>query len=246
VILVQVIILETYLEISERAAAIVADLVSRKPDAVLALPTGSTPEGCYRALIRKDVALERVRTFNLDEYRGLGREHPQSYYQYMRRNLFNHVAIPEASIHIPDGMAPDPEVECRRYEEAIRAVGGLDLVLMGLGHNGHIGFNEPGTPWDARTRRVMLTDATRTANARFFGSKDLVPTEAITMGIGTMLEARQIVLLASGSDKAEIVRRTLEGAPGIDVPGTALQSHSNVTVLLDRAAAAALQWHQSA
>jgi glucosamine-6-phosphate deaminase len=238
----QVVVLESYDALSVVAAAMVTDLVRVKPDAALGLPTGATPEGFYRALITTGVSLERARIFNLDEYRGLPRAHPQSYYHYMRTHLFDHVPISPESVEIPDGMAPDPEVECRRYEAAIRAAGGLDVVVLGLGHNGHIGFNEPGTPWDARTRPVALDHVTRAANARFFGSLEQVPQEALTMGIGTILEARQILLLASGSGKTEIVKRTVEGKPSVAVPATALQGHPNVTVLLDREAAAALGW----
>lgn len=236
----QVVVLESYDALSELAAAIVADLVRAKPDAALGLPTGTTPEGFYTALIATGVNLERVRLFNLDEYRGLSREHPQSYYHYMRTHLFDHVNIPAESVEIPDGMAPDAEAECRRYEDAIGAAGGLDVVVLGLGHNGHIGFNEPGTPWDARTRPVALDAVTRSANARFFGSLEQVPHEALTMGIGTIVEARQILLLASGAGKAEIVKRTVEGTPGVAVPATALRNHRDVMVLLDRGAAARL------
>lgn len=234
-------VVETYAELSQRAAAIVADLVERKPDAVLGLPTGSTPEGFYRALAERDPDFSRVRTFNLDEYLGLPREHEQSYGQFMQRHLYSRVNLNPANCQIPNGMAADPEAECLRYEAAIRAAGGMDLVLLGVGHNGHIGFNEPGSPWDARTRRVSLAAKTLEANARFFGSLDEVPREALTMGIGTILEARQILLLASGEGKAEIIRRAVEGEPSVAVPATALQGHPNATVLLDRAAAAGLR-----
>lgn len=234
-------IYETYADLSRRAAEIVAGLVAQKPDAVLGLPTGSTPEGFYGALAERDADLSRVRTFNLDEYLGLPREHEQSYYTFMRLHLYERVNLNPANCQIPDGLAADPEVECARYEAAIAEAGGLDVVLLGVGHNGHIGFNEPGTPWDARTRRVALAATTREANGRFFGTMDEVPREALTMGIGTILEARQILLLASGEAKAEIIRRTVEGEPSVAVPATALQGHPNVIVLLDRAAAGALR-----
>ncbi len=227
--------------LSRRATEVVANLVRRRPAAVLGLPTGGTPVGFYRELVRSGVSFRQVWTFNLDEYVGLGRSHPQSYYAYMKRHLYDHVDLDPGRTHIPDGMALDWEAECRRYEALIRKAGGLDLVVLGLGHNGHIGFNEPGTPWNSRTRRVRLAEQTRQANARFFGSADLVPAEAITMGIGTILEARRILLLASGPAKASTVRRVLEGPPDTSVPATALQTHSDVTVLLDRPAAALLQ-----
>lgn len=233
-------IFDTYAALSQRAADIVADLIRSKPDAALGLPTGSTPEGFYAALVRSGVSFRQVRTFNLDEYVGLPAAHPQSYHSFMRTHLYDLVDLDPANIHIPNGTAPDVEAECGRYEGAIRRAGGLDVVLLGLGLNGHIGFNEPGTPWTARTRCIQLAQATREANARFFHSLDEVPREALTMGIGTILEARQILLLASGAQKADIVRRTLEGAPGEQVPSTALRGHGNVTVLLDRAAAGEL------
>ena len=234
-------IYETYADLSRRAAEIVAGLVERKPDAVLGLPTGSTPEGFYGALTERTVDFSAVRTFNLDEYLGLPREHEQSYSMFMQRSLYSRVNLDLANCHIPNGLAADPEAECIRYEAAIREAGGLDVVLLGVGHNGHIGFNEPGTSWDARTRRVALTATTREANARFFGSIDEVPSEALTMGIGTILESRLILLLAAGEGKAEVVRRTIEGEPSVAVPATALQGHPEVIVLLDRAAAGALR-----
>ncbi|HYG57327.1 MAG TPA: glucosamine-6-phosphate deaminase [Symbiobacteriaceae bacterium] len=237
----QIEIFDTYEQLSHRAAGMVADLIRRKPAAVLGLPTGSTPEGFYAVLRRSDVSLGQVRTFNLDEYVGLSRAHPESYYAFMRQHLFDHVDLQPAHIHIPDGFAPDLEAECRRYEADIRQAGGLDLVLLGLGLNGHIGFNEPGTPWDTRTRPVMLAEKTRAANSRFFDTMDEVPREALTMGIGTILEARQILLLAAGETKADMVRRALEGEPSVAVPASALQRHENVTVLLDLAAARLLR-----
>ncbi|MFZ5815147.1 MAG: glucosamine-6-phosphate deaminase [Bacillota bacterium] len=226
-----------YAALSRRAAELVAELVRAKPGAVLGLPTGATPKGFYRALAASGLSLAGVTTFNLDEYVGLPREHPESYYTYMKQHLFDHVDLRPENCHLPDGMAADAAAECRRYEEAIRAAGGIDLLLLGLGLNGHIGFNEPGTPWDSRTRKVALAEETRQANARFFDNPDEVPTHALTMGIGTILEARRILLLASGAAKAAIVREMLEGVPRVEVPATALQTHPAVTVLLDKEAA---------
>jgi glucosamine-6-phosphate deaminase len=233
-------VLSDYAALSERAAGLVAELVRRQPDAVLGLPTGATPEGMYAALARSGVSFARARTFNLDEYLGLPPDHPQSYRTWIREHFLRFVDLPPEAAHVPDGAAADPDAECERYEAAIRRAGGLDLVILGLGVNGHIGFNEPGTPWDSRTHRVVLSEATRRHNARFFRSPEEVPREAITMGIATILEARRVLLLASGRRKAEIVRRVLTEPPSPAVPATALHSHPRVTVLLDRAAASRL------
>lgn len=237
---VKVEVCDDYAALSQRAAAIVVDLVKAKPDAVLGLPTGSTPIGFYDALVASGISLARVRTFNLDEYLGLPQNHPESYYSFMKKHLYDRTDLKPENCHIPSGMAADPAAECRRYEEAILAAGGLDILLLGVGHNGHIGFNEPGAPWDAGTRIVELAERTRQANARFFASIDQVPTRAVTMGIGTILKARRLLLLAAGSGKAEIVKELVEGTPRVGVPATALQTHPDATVLLDRAAAAKL------
>jgi glucosamine-6-phosphate deaminase len=233
----RLVILEDYAAMSAKAAEIVAELVRKKPEAVLCLATGSTPLGFYKELVRAEVSFANVTTFNLDEYRGLSREHDQSYYHFMWEHLFRHIDIDLEKTNIPNGMAADPEAECARYEAAIKEAGGLDIALLGLGHNGHIGFNEPGTPWDARTRRVQLAPATIAANSRFFGSAEEVPTEAMTMGIGTILEAKQILLLVSGEAKGQILKQVLEGALTTDVPGSVLRTHPNVIALVDKAAA---------
>jgi glucosamine-6-phosphate deaminase len=234
-------IFDTYSDLSQRAADLVADLIRQLEQPVLGLPTGGTPEGFYAALVQRQADYERLTTFNLDEYVGLPKEHSQSYYSYMKARLFEHLPLDPWRIHLPNGEAADAEAECRRYEAEICAVGGIDLMILGLGHNGHIGFNEPGTPWESRTRRVGLTETTRLANARFFASLEQVPKEALTMGIGTILEARQIIVLASGESKAEIIRRTLVEEPTLAVPATSLRGHGNVTFLIDRAAAALLE-----
>ncbi|MEW8979409.1 MAG: glucosamine-6-phosphate deaminase [Symbiobacterium sp.] len=230
-----------YKQMSQRAADIVIELVKEKPDAVLGLPTGSTPLGFYDALVASGVSLARVRTFNLDEYLGLPRTHPESYYAFMKRALYDRTDLRPENCHIPDGTAADPDEECRRYEEAIRAAGGLDILVLGVGHNGHIGFNEPGSSWDARTRVVELAESTRKANARFFNSIDEVPRKAITMGIGTIMEARRILLLASGEGKAAAIKELVEGEPRPEVPATVLQYHPDTSVLLDAAAASLLR-----
>lgn len=237
----QIRVFDSYSQLSEHAAAMVANLIERLPHPVLGLPTGGTPEGFYAALVRSGVDFSRVTSFNLDEYIGLPQTHPQSYATYMQSRLFAHVAMRPEAIHLPDGEAADPQAEAERYEAAIRRAGGMDLIILGLGHNGHIGFNEPGTPWESRTRPVTLDPATRQANARFFGAGERVPDRALTMGIGTIMAARQILLLASGEGKAEILRRALEGPPDPSVPASALQRHGGVTVMLDRAAAALLR-----
>lgn len=233
----QIEILANYGDLSLRAAEIIAELVRQRPGTVLGLPTGSTPEGCYAALRHSGVSFAQVQTFNLDEYLGLGPEHPQSYHAFMREQLFAHIDLPADQTHLPNGLAPDPVTECQRYEAAIRTAGGLDLVMLGLGQNGHIGFNEPGTPFASRTRPVRLAANTRNANARFFGSPNAVPAKALTMGIGTILEAREILLLAAGEAKADAVRRLLTDPPSPDLPASALLEHPRVRVLLDHAAA---------
>ncbi len=231
-----------YAALSQRAAEIVIGLLKEKPDAVLGLPTGSTPVGFYDALVASGVSLARARTFNLDEYLGLPRTHPESYYSFMKRMLYDRTDLRPENCHIPDGTAADPEAECRRYEEAIRAAGGLDILILGVGHNGHIGFNEPGAPWDGRTRIVELAERTRQANARFFNNNiDEVPRRAITMGIGTILEARRLLLLANGAGKAPIVQRLVEGEPTPEVPASVLHYHPDATVLLDTEAASLLR-----
>jgi glucosamine-6-phosphate deaminase len=237
---VRIVVVDDYPALSHLAAGLVAGLVWAQPRAVLGLPTGGTPEGFYQALARMNSGFGEVTTFNLDEYVGLPREHPQSYYSYMKSRLYDRVDLQPGNTHIPDGMAPDPEAEGRRYEEAIGEAGGLDLVVLGLGANGHIGFNEPGTPRESRTRRVVLTGETRQANARFFAGVDEVPEAALTMGLGTITAARRILLLVSGERKAAIVPRFLCGPFTPEVPATVLCDHPDVTVILDRAAAAGL------
>lgn len=220
--------------LAQRAAEILLTAIREEPRIVLGLPTGRTPIGMYERVVqecsREYHCFRDVTTFNLDEYAGLPREHPGSYFTYMRQHLFDHVDLDPAHAHLPDGTAPDLDAECARYERAIRDAGGLGLTFLGLGRNGHIGFNEPGTPFDARTRVVELTESTRRANADCFAGRN-VPTHAITMGIGTILESRRIVLLVSGSGKEEAVARLQSGQPTVDFPASALWTHPAVTVL---------------
>ena len=216
-----------------------------KGDSVLGLPTGETPIGMYEGLIqfykRGLIDLSRVVTFNLDEYYGLPQDHPQSYHRYMKEKFFEHVNIPRESIHIPDGLTSDPKEECRRYEEEIAHHGGIDLLVLGLGPNGHIGFNEPGSDWGTETRLVSLSEETRRREAKRFGGLDLVPTQAITMGLKTIMRARRILLLASGQEKAKAVREALEGPIRQEVPASILQLHPTVTIILDKEAASLIE-----
>jgi glucosamine-6-phosphate deaminase len=223
------------------AARIIARLLLEKPDAVLGLATGSTPLPLYQALIAMDLDWSKVTTFNLDEYIGIPREHPQSYHTFMWENLFRHVNIAAENVHIPDGNAAGILVFCASYEEQIRAAGGIDLQVLGIGTDGHIGFNEPTSSLASRTRIKTLTPQTRKDNARFFGSEDSVPHHVITMGIGTIMEARQNLLLAFGPNKARAIAEAVEGPVTSINPASALQMHPVVKVCLDEAAASQLQ-----
>jgi glucosamine-6-phosphate deaminase len=224
-----------------RAARLVADLVRKKPDCVLGLATGSTPLGLYRELIRlhKDEGLDfsRVTTFNLDEYVGLGPAHPQSYRFFMQQNLLDHLNVNPSRTFVPDGRALDFELHCRQYEQRIRDAGGIDLQVLGLGSDGHIAFNEPGSSLGSRTRLKSLASETVRDNARFFGGEDKVPRLAVTMGVGTILESRRCLLLAFGGHKAAAVRDTVEGPITAQVTASALQLHREVIGLFDEAAA---------
>lgn len=229
----------------EIAALIRANEAAGRPT-VLGLATGSTPVRLYRELIRlhreEGLSFARVVTFNLDEYHGLPRTHPESYWRFMHEQLFAHVDIPAENVHVPDGLAPRTEVFewCRRYEEKIRAAGGLDLQVLGIGRTGHIGFNEPGSGRDSRTRLVTLDELTRRDAARDFLGEANVPRHAITMGVGTILEARAVVLLAWGEAKAGVIAQAVEGPPTEALPASLLQGHPNVRFLIDAAASAEL------
>jgi len=225
--------LPDYDALSQRAASILLESIQTNPRIVLGLPTGRTPVGMYERIVaecaREYHCFRDVITFNLDEYSGIPSDHPGSYCTFMKQHLFDMVDVRPENKHIPDGVHPDPAA----YEREIAKAGGLDLTFLGLGSNGHIAFNEPGTPFDSRTRVVALTESTRKANASFFTDGN-VPTHAITMGIGTILESRAIVLLASGASKREAVERLRSGEITIDFPASALHSHPDVRVLLDR------------
>jgi glucosamine-6-phosphate deaminase len=230
---------------SRRAAKFVAELVRKKPDCVLGLATGSTPLGTYRELIRlhKEEGLDfsQVTTFNLDEYVGLTSVHPQSYRRFMQENLFEHINIPLTSTNVPDGRALDFEAHCRQYEERIQATGGIDLQILGIGSDGHIAFNEPGSSLGSRTRLKTLAGETIRDNARFFGGEDKVPRLAVTMGVGTILESRKCILLAFGEHKAAAVRDSVEGPVTAQVTASALQLHREVIGIFDEPAAGLLQ-----
>ena len=237
-------IVKDYGELGKKAAGLVADEVKSNPKVVLGLATGGTPVGMYRELIKlhqeEGIDFSQASSFNLDEYVGLAATHPQSYRAYMQENLFDHINLPANKTHVPAGEAPDLQLECVSYEEAIRQAGGVDIQVLGIGNNGHIGFNEPGSSADSTTRVVQLTESTIEANARYFASIEEVPTQAVSMGIKTILSAKKVVLLASGEAKAEAVRLMLEGEPTADVPASLLQLHPDVTVIVDEAAASQL------
>ncbi len=241
-----VMIADDYEEMSDRAAQVVVRLLQRKPDAVLGTATGSTPEGLYDRLISAHAEglaeFAGVRCFALDEYVGLGTDHPQSYHRFMREKLFDHVNIAPENAHLPDGTAEKLSEECERYESGIREAGGIDLQILGIGRDGHIGFNEPGTSLASRTHVAALTRQTIEDNARFFDSPRDVPHFAVTMGIGTILEARRCVLMASGAGKADAVRDAVEGPVSARVAASALQLHPDALYIVDREAASRLEW----
>jgi glucosamine-6-phosphate deaminase len=240
-------------EAAASLAAEIASLIRAKAQSggrmVLGLATGSTPVGLYRELIRlhrsEGLSFANVTTFNLDEYYGLGRSHPESYWCFMHEQLFDHIDIPAAQIHLPDGMVARQDVfaHCRAYEQAIAEAGGIDLQILGIGRTGHIGFNEPGSSVDSRTRLVTLDSVTRRDAARDFLGEDNVPRHAITMGVGTIMEARRVVLLAWGEMKADVVAQAVEGAQTANLPASFLQAHADCRVLLDQAASAKLTRH---
>lgn len=234
-------VFDTDEKLNEAGAGIIAGVVQTNPRAVLGLATGGTPVGIYRQLVgdfeRGMFSFKQTTTFNLDEYVGLPEDHPESYHAYMRQHLFDRIDLPAGQAHIPNGNAADPEAECRRYDELIERGGQLDLQLLGLGHNGHIGFNEPAHALIRGTHVVELAEETRRANARYFHSLDEVPKQALTIGVGTILKAKMILLVVKGADKADIVRRALQGPITTDCPASLLQTHPHLNVLLDRAAA---------
>jgi len=226
-------------EVARKAADIIAEQIKAKADSVIGLATGSTPEGTYAELAKKNkvggISFKKVRTFNLDEYLGIDCEHDQSYRYFMNDRLFNHVDIRMWNTHVLNGMAADPGLECLAFEQKILAEGGVDVWLLGIGNNGHIAFNEPGSAPNSRTRIVKLTESTIKANSdgRFFKNPLEVPHHALSAGIGTICEARRIILLATGANKAAAIKAAVEGPMTMDCPASLLQNHADVTFILD-------------
>ena len=231
---------KNYDDMSRKAANIISAQIIMKPDCVLGLATGSTPLGAYRQLVdwynKGDLDFSEVVTVNLDEYKGLARDNSQSYYYFMNENLFGKVNIDKNRTYLPDGTEPDSDKACQKYNEILKAVGAPDLQLLGLGHNGHIGFNEPAECFPAETHCITLSDQTIKANARFFATEDEVPRQAYTMGIKTIMSAHTILLLVSGEAKADIVKAAFFGPITPQVPASVLQLHPNVILVADEAA----------
>ena len=231
---------KTYEEMSRQAANILAAQITLKPNCVLGLATGGTPVGTYKELIAKyeagELDFSQVKSVNLDEYVGLDVSSDQSYVYFMRDNLFNHVNIDLANTNVPCGVAADPDAESRRYDELIRSYGGIDLQLLGLGPNGHIGFNEPDDHFPVGTHKVTLTDATIQANKRFFEKEEDVPRFAITMGIGAIMQAKRVLMVVNGKGKAEIVKKAFFGPVTPEVPASILQLHPDFTLVADEEA----------
>ena len=240
----RIIIVENKEEMGKKAASLVSSQIILKPDSVLGLATGGTPLGMYKELInlynKKEIDFKLVKTFNLDEYFGIGKENNQSYYYYMINNLFKFIDIPEENINMPNGSAKDIIEECIRYEKAIRQAGGIDIQVLGIGTNGHIGFNEPDVNFEAQTHLVKLEESTIQANSIYFKTKEEVPTTAVSMGIKTIMNSRKIVLLANGYSKADAIYGTINGKINPNLPASILQLHPDVTLILDKDAASKL------
>ncbi len=237
----KIVVVKDYNEMSIKGAEFIAETIKNKPDAVLGLATGSTPEGLYNELItmHQDEGLDfsKITTVNLDEYYGLDGDHPQSYRYFMNEKLFNHINIDKNNTYVPNGAAEDIQEECKNYDKNIEKLGGIDLQLLGIGGNGHIGFNEPEEELNFGTHLTDLTSDTIEANSRFFDSIDEVPKKAITMGIGSIMKAKKIILLASGIGKAEAIKELTSGKITTDSPATMLQVHHDVTLFVDEDAA---------
>lgn len=236
----RIINVKNYQQLSRKAANIISAQVILKPDCVLGLATGSSPVGTYKQLIewynKGDIDFSEVTTVNLDEYVGLCESDEQSYRRFMQENLFDHISIRPENTYVPDGLATDVDAMCSAYERTIEDLGGVDLQLLGLGHDGHIGFNEPGDHFPTRTHETALAEITRQANARFFASEAEVPTAAYTMGVGTVMAARRILMIVTGADKSDILHKAFFGPVTPWVPASILQFHPNVTLICDRAA----------
>ena len=240
----RIIVVDNYEEMSKKAAMMIASQVMLKPNSVLGLATGDTPLGMYKELIqlfnKNEVDFKEVTTFNLDEYYGINRENPQSYYNYMMVNLFDNININKKNINVPDGTALDVDAACSAYEDKIKEAGGIDMQVLGIGGNGHIGFNEPDVNFEAATHLVNLDEQTIEANSRFFDSVEDVPIKAISMGIKTIMNSKKIILLANGISKAGSIERALKGKISPNIPASILQLHNDVTIILDSEAASLL------
>jgi len=240
----RIIVVENYEEMSWKAASLVSSQMILKPDTILGLATGDTPLGMYTELIKlynkKEIDFNEVKTFNLDEYYGIDENNSQSYYYYMMNNFFNHVNILHENINVPNGDAENIYEECLRYESEIKKSGGIDIQVLGIGVNGHIGFNEPDVNFEAETHLVNLDDTTIESNSRLFKRIEDVPTKAISMGIKTIMYSKRIVLLASGLSKADAIYKTINGKINPETPASILQLHQDVTVILDKDAASKL------
>lgn len=236
----QLIKAKDYDDMSRKAANIVSAQILMKPDSVLGLATGSSPIGLYNILAERyekgDLDFSKIKTVNLDEYKGLGGDHPQSYRYFMNKYLFSRVNIPIENTHVPNGLEEDPEKAIADYIKIIHSMGGIDLQLLGIGNNGHIGFNEPGTPFGLEVLCVDLTDDTIEANKRFFDKKEDVPRQAYTMGIKSIMQAKKILLVVSGEKKADAIAKAIYGPVTPDVPASVLQLHNDVTIVGDEAA----------
>ncbi|MBP3412688.1 MAG: glucosamine-6-phosphate deaminase [Oscillospiraceae bacterium] len=236
----RIIVAENYEAMSRQAANILSSHVTMKPDCVLGLATGSTPIGTYQELIKRyeagDLDFSQVKTVNLDEYVGLEPTHDQSYRYFMQTQLFDHINVKPENTNVPQGMAQDVEAECARYNAVIASMGGIDVQVLGMGHNGHIGFNEPAEIFEKETHKVELQDSTIEANARFFATRDEVPRYAITMGIQSIMQARQILVVVSGAGKADIVEKAFRGPVTPKVPASILQMHPDVILVGDKEA----------
>ena len=240
----KLIVVKDYEEMSLEASLIIKDLLVKKPDATLGLATGSSPIGLYQNLIKYyengEISFKNVKTYNLDEYCELPRSHPESYYSFMHRNLFSHVDILEENVHIPCSEGSNLQALCDEYNDLLHKAT-IDLQLLGIGANGHIGFNEPNTPFDQETWVVKLTEKTRKDNQRFFNSLDEVPTHAMTMGIANIMQAKCLLLVASGKNKAEAIRRLASGEVNPECPATILNRHPNAIVIVDEEAASLIK-----
>ena len=234
----RIIVCEHYDELSERAAEIIAGVIKNKPDAILGLATGSTPIGTYQRLSERnqkgEIDFSKITTFNLDEYYPISPENDQSYRYFMNVNLFDHVNIDKSATHVPKGDAADPEAECRRYEAMLDQSAGIDIQLLGIGQNGHIGFNEPDRDLITVTHVTALTDSTIDANSRFFAKREDVPTKALTMGMASIAKAKTVLLLASGKSKREAVSRLLDETVTTDCPATLLKLHPDLILICDK------------